>query len=134
MIHSGWRVLFYSPGLGEALRALGRAFVIGGDWNCTPSEHAKQGWTGKLRGRIVPPSVITCRSGKGRILDYFVASDALAPSILSCSVADNSVLAPRRPVALRMNARLVLADIFVFKGSRKFPQGAPEGPCPAPPD
>ena len=105
-----------SPALsrpGEALHALGRAFIIAGDWNAAPLELAQRGWAGKLSGRIVAPSDITCRSGKGRMLDYFAASDAPVPSVQSCAVACNSFLYPRRPVTTN---GVVPADVLVSKG------------------
>eukprot|EP00959_Pyramimonas_sp_CCMP1952_P294885 6167380-Pyramimonas_sp.AAC.1 len=61
---------------------------------------------------MIAPREITCRSVKGRVLDYFVVSDVRVPSVKGCSAAVNSFLAPHGPVGLRLAARAVPTSIL----------------------
>eukprot|EP00959_Pyramimonas_sp_CCMP1952_P238582 4985487-Pyramimonas_sp.AAC.1 len=121
--------------LGELLHAASLPFLIGGDWNAPPALLGRLGWASKLRGRIVAPASPTCASGKRgwRTLDNFVIYDALAPSVVSCTVALNAAIEPRRPVLLRLRGKLVPQCITVLQAPRKFPRERPQGPLPAPP-
>ena len=60
-------------------------FIIGGDMNMTPQDLADTGWVDSIRGRIIAPNKPTCRptpSHEGRIIDFFVVSDWMAPWVL----------------------------------------------------
>ena len=35
-------------------------WIVGGDWNCTPAEHAATGWVKKVGGVIHAPNAATC--------------------------------------------------------------------------
>eukprot|EP00959_Pyramimonas_sp_CCMP1952_P300650 6288828-Pyramimonas_sp.AAC.1 len=102
--------------LGEFLHAASLPFLIGGDWNAPPALLVRLGWASKLRGRIIAPASPTCTSGKRewRTLDYFVISDALALSVVSCTVALNAAIEPRRPALLRLRGKLVPQYITVL--------------------
>ena len=62
--------------LGETLCHYGKPFVIGGDFNCEPSDLTNSGWTASIQGRIQSPIGGTCRSAIGNwsSIDYYIIS------------------------------------------------------------
>ena len=47
------------------------AWIIGGDWQCTPDELRETGWLKIVKGVIYAPEAPTCGD---RVLDFFVVS------------------------------------------------------------
>eukprot|EP00973_Karenia_brevis_P056173 7811667-Karenia_brevis.AAC.1 len=64
--------------LGTYIASCGEAWVAGGDWNMSPHELMASGWLTQVSGEIVASSDITCTSGHGDVLDYFVVSAGLS--------------------------------------------------------
>ena len=64
------------------------AWVVGGDWNMTPTELGQSGFLSHVGGSVCSSGLITCTSGSGRELDSFVAGMRLSASV-SASVGHN---------------------------------------------
>ena len=66
--------------LSKFLEQLSVPYIIMGDWNLEPGELEMARWPESVRGRVVQPSGVafTCRSGKGRMLDYAVVFDRIS--------------------------------------------------------
>ena len=62
--------------LAAALKALGLPFAVAGDFNATPEEAVKWGYTAILGGSTMVPkdTVATCTSGTGRLIDFCIIS------------------------------------------------------------
>eukprot|EP00959_Pyramimonas_sp_CCMP1952_P099355 2077137-Pyramimonas_sp.AAC.1 len=52
-------------------------FIVGGDWNCTPSDLVKTSWVDALDAVIAAPTEGTCRPAM-RCIDYCVVSRQIA--------------------------------------------------------
>ena len=80
--------------------------IVGGDWQFTPDELVVSPWLARLQlSLVVPPVEATCTSGKGRLIDYFVASAALAPYI-TISVDLGTPFRPHSGIRVSFPARL----------------------------
>eukprot|EP00959_Pyramimonas_sp_CCMP1952_P255032 5326889-Pyramimonas_sp.AAC.1 len=112
----GSQVLFR---LREVLRSLRLPFVVGGDWNCPPSQLRTVGWVSEVGGHIAACGAATCRKGHvWRELDLFVVSSGLAPSIECVERVQGSCLASHYPVALRLRSHLVRTEYLALAGPR----------------
>jgi len=86
--------------LGAHVRAHRRQFVVGGDFNIEPQVLEASGICALFGGVILWPKdaegniLITCTSGEGHTLDYFVVSDAIAQVDSKCGRSSVSLLRP----------------------------------------
>ena len=64
-------------------------FIIGADWNMTPDEPEESGWLRQVRVAVKVPAevAVTCTSGRGRIIDYFVVSRDFEPLVIKTGAA-----------------------------------------------
>ena len=67
-----------------------KCWIVAGDWNVTPEEVEASRWLEEVGGRVVVPGNrdYTCRAGKGRLLDFAVASAEIATAIDITAVED----------------------------------------------
>ena len=107
--------------LAGAIGALGIAFVLIGDWNLEPHQMVAAGFPASIAGKIIIPDCDrTCTQGSGRILDYIIASDSVAP-LISASL---DMSGPWKPhYGMFVSISLDAEDVQV----RAF-----ERPCPIP--
>ena len=125
-----WHIL--GP-LGEALTAMGRPFVIGGDWNMEPNELDGSGWPARIGPELVRPRGVngTRRTTGGlRMYDYFAVSTSLLGRVLECTVLDWPT-SPHHPVGLRLRCGGPEAKVRTLHSPRAFPREAPVGPSSA---
>ena len=103
--------------LGERLKAYGRPFILGGDFNMSKVHLQNSGWLAALDAQIVSPpeGQHTCfdHTGKGADIDYFVVSRVLCSAVSCCWVDQRpTAIRTHKPVCLRIRGidknRLVL--------------------------
>ncbi len=104
--------------LGKALDGVDLQFVVGADWNVSPSTLQGSGFPERALGSIVHPStrIGTCRGQKGRAstIDYFVVASGLEPMVRSCQVDGGSTMSPHKPVTMVMEADLHEVEVLVI--------------------
>ena len=99
-------------------------FVIGADWNMTPDELDHEGWVTGIGGTVRAPDVgATCSSGKGRLLDYFVASNELAGR-LEVGVDLDGPWAPHRGIRATLKAGACAPMVWQLVEPRGIPASA----------
>ena len=123
--------------MGETLRALNRPFVVGGDFNMSPSELKDSGWVQAIGGAVISPGAWTCRKGKDEVdgseIDFFVVDGQLAPWATSYPV-DCLSTRPHRGIMLEL--AIPAGESFKHRQVRTpvpFPNERPMGPPMAPP-
>ena len=85
--------------------ATGLPWLIVADWNVAPEQLAESSGLSGVEAVIIPPkdAVITCSAGKGRVLDFAVASSSMAPMV---EVGVEMALETRPHVALSVKISL----------------------------
>ena len=116
--------------LDHAAAALGKLrgpWVLGGDWNLTPDISRASGWLDVVKGVIVATQYPTCH---GKVYDFFVVAEGLAPSVAGVMRIDNAELNPHSPsrLLLRGDARRRMVRQLVR--DTRVPGTLPEGPAP----
>ena len=128
MNETNWAVIRH---LAVELGAMGRPFVIGGDWQQSPDEMAAEGVFDILRGVEVVcaegSAGTCCTRGTWATLDWFLISRELSSKVVSCSLVLDAALRPHRPVALRLRRGGALPLERVLAAPRTFPSSRPIG-------
>ncbi len=107
-----------------------------GDWNITPSTLAGSGWPDRLRAKVVIlPVAHTTRSGgrSGRLIDFAVASDAVAHLGLRISVDGTAPIRTHDAFVVGLPMKPRQFEVTKMMTARHFPKDRPIGPCKAPP-
>ncbi len=89
-------------------------FVLAGDWNCTPQDSRTLAWLDDIQADLVLPSDLgfTCTSGEGRVLDFWVVSRSLVPSIAASGRDPEAVWRPRIGLELLLRKQARVAHAF----------------------
>eukprot|EP00959_Pyramimonas_sp_CCMP1952_P209688 4387225-Pyramimonas_sp.AAC.1 len=87
-----------------AIRAIGKPFVIAGDFNMEPHGLQRSGFLERVGGRVVSPTDGAIRPS-GRVIDYFVISHVISEAHAEIKLGWD--IAPRFPVELKFNASSV---------------------------
>ena len=67
-----------------------------------PGQLRASHWLAQIGGQVLAPSEVTCTSGSGAILDWFVISQELVGFVRQVRVLSDSPTAPHSPVFLEM--------------------------------
>ena len=106
-------------------------WVIGADWNFTPSELTGTGWLELVGGAIVAPNGPSCN---GKVYDYFVVSKSLLHAVAITQRLDDSVHVPHTGVRLLLRSRLRAVCTRTLVAPSGFRANLPFGPAPCPLD
>ncbi len=112
-------------------------YVIGADFNFTPTEMADTGFVDNVNGTVVAPKTAggTCRTATaGRTLDYFIVSSGLDQGIERIEAGDNRVIKTHVPVKLCFRPRLTMLRALALRVPPKLPTDRVFGPVRPPPD
>ncbi len=123
-----WRVL---ESVARHIAGHGLPWVCAGDWNVTPHVLAASGWPSRLNAKVVvPPVDHTTRAGgrAGRLLDYFVASRAVADVGLEVSVDARAPLKTHDAVRLLLPMTPRRFEVTRLLAAKAFPRDKPIGP------
>jgi len=118
--------------VGEAIRAYGRPFVIGGDFNMEPDSLASwEGWE-KLGASIVAPEEATCivepsekTRGSESKYDYFVVDKRLLPLIREVFVDYSFRSKPHRAVGMKLGGGCSLPLMRCLVAAKSFGTSLP---------
>ena len=93
--------------LWRCLRLTGVPFVVGGDWNMTCQQLAKNcTWLDDVKADVVQANLdFTCTAGTGRHIDFFVVSRCLLPAVISAERDELAQWKPHIGIALVLSAR-----------------------------
>ena len=123
--------------IGQVLRAFGRPFVLGGDWQVDREVLEASGWLGAVGGVVVAPpaNVFTCVTSKSAsAIDYFVVAVPLAPLVRAVWVdVDCQTIKTHRPVMLRMDGSARGDRVQKLRRPAPIPVQVPVGCAPRPP-
>ncbi len=120
----------------EVAAACGSAWVIGGDFNATPSELVAT--AGRLLDRagavVNAPSQPTCYPavGAARTLDFFLVDARIASAVSQAEILEEVRGSPHRAVVVRIKGREVGGLVQMIQKPRMFPRQRPVG-CPRTP-
>ena len=117
--------------IASQLAGINGPWVIGADWNFTPSELAGTGWLELVGGAIVAPGGPTCN---GKVYDYFVVSKSLLHAVAVAQRLDDSVHVPHTGVRLLLRSRLRAVCTRTLVAPSGFRANLPFGPFPRPHD
>ena len=124
------RLLFL---LGGALRAAGKPFIVGGDWQMPPTTLAATGWVNSIGGNIRGADRPTCiQAASAREIDFFVVHDRFASG--ACAVLNDVATRPHRPVRLQVQGSRATELVREICKPRAFPPDAVFGPHLPPPN
>ena len=107
------------------LRAISGPWILGGDWNCSPSALAATGFLQLVGGVIHAPTDSTCG---GNTYDYFIVSRALSPAVHSVRAVSNSPFNPHCAVRLYLRAAPRAMMVRKLISPKGFPARLPFGP------
>ena len=101
------------------------AFLVGGDFNCSPAAFAKSNAPDILKSGVIAPDGMrgTCtgKKGKSRVIDYFCMSKCLAVALQSISVTMFAGTSPHRPVVAKFPPRLKSLQIRKILKAPRLP-------------
>ncbi len=117
----------------EVASACGSAWLIGGDFNVTPSELVATagGMLDRAGAEIRAPLQPTCypAAGRARTLDYFLVDARAAAAISQAEVVEEVAGSPHRAVRVKVSGREVGGLVRMIRKPRMFPRQRPVG-CP----
>ncbi|CAK0844030.1 unnamed protein product, partial [Prorocentrum cordatum] len=93
--------------LTRVVKSLGVPWVALGDWNNTPTQMQQSPWLKALRGELLIPSdcTVTCSTGKGRLIDYGIASRDFRPFVKEFKPVREVPWSPHVGLHLRLHSR-----------------------------
>ncbi len=94
----------------ERLLALGRPYVLTGDWQVSPAEMQSARFPELIGGQIVAPSAAT-NLRTGTIIDYFVVADILCADPPRAHVIHGCRFKPHAPVRLDVTLGISRAPV-----------------------
>ena len=113
------------------LETTGLPFVLGGDWNMTTDTLRTCSILDELKADIITATDlnITCTSGRGRTLDYWVVSRCLVPLVASSVRDPQASWNPHIGLKLTISARPRTVHVVEIVKPPHFPeQGPKDGP------
>ena len=98
------------------------AVLIGGDWQFPPGELITSPWVKKLKLSVISPAGLeaSCTSGSGRLIDYFLATEDIAPYI-QISADFSTGFKPHIGFRVRFPARLRSYRVPTLRVPRSLP-------------
>ena len=105
-------------------------FVLAADWNGTPEQLVATGFLKLVWGHIVHPVGKTCTAGKGRVLDFFVASLSMLPYLRGAFNVEDSGIGPHSPVRLILGGKPRDDNVRMLKVPKSHPPRPAAWPCP----
>ncbi len=124
--------------IGQVLRAYGRPFILGGDWQMDRTTLEASGWLRAVGGTVLAPSEgeFTCiSSSSASTIDYFVVVDALLPAVRRIYVdSDCTEIRTHHPVQLEIAGTARSNMVQRYRRPCAFPVQRPVGCDPRPPD
>ena len=110
------------------LNALGKPFIIGGDWQVSPDTLNNSGWPHLARLKVMAPLEYTYVSGAScSHIDYFVVSEDIANyaecccSVVATPVGEEPVIPKHRPVALTIRGSTKTRMVSVITAPPAIP-------------
>ncbi len=114
------------------IRATGRPFIIGGDWQVDPVELIKAKFEQHLDASVIYPPTPTNRVTGTRI-DYFVISNCLLSDSTCAETVEGCRFTPHAPVRVVLETRGSVPPVRKLDTPRTLPVERPIGPLlPAP--
>ncbi len=107
------------------IAALRGPWLIGADWNGTPSELAATGWLNLVGGAVAAPALPTCN---GRVYDYFVVARSFSHAVHSVVRVSDADFGPHAPARLYLRARPRCIMVRRLKKPATFAAALPYGP------
>jgi hypothetical protein len=104
--------------VGGVLRASGKAYIVGADWQMEPGTLHASGWPDSIGGHIKQAGRPTCMSS-GREIDFFIVHDRFTDG--RATIIDEVATRPHRPVCLRLAGRAPGLMVRVLHKPRAFP-------------
>ena len=97
--------------------------ILAGDFHVEPSELVDFGWPQRNGLQVVHPSggTVSCSSGKGRLIDFFLVSHELVPLVESSVIVDNVPWGPHAGVTLVLRARPRQLELRTLRLPRALP-------------
>ena len=97
-------------------------WIAMGDWNLEPRDLSQAGWLDTVNDKVFAPLAATCAGGVGAVLDYLVASEAMAHLVQQVEVVDNSPATPHWPVRLTLTATSWVTGSWLQNGRSLSPR------------
>ncbi len=119
-----------------AAATCGGAWIVGADWNVTPTE--LKGAVGRLLDRagavVRAPAEATCYPPTGcpRVLDYFLVDARIGDAVSEASLERTVAGSPHRAVKVTVKGSRVRGLVQMVQRPRMFPRNRPIG-CPRQP-
>ena len=124
--------------VGQVLRAYGRPFVLGGDWQMNRAVLEASGWLRAIGGIAVAPAdtEFTCVSSRAAsTIDFFVISEFLGHAVRGIWVdSDCTTIRTHHPVRMALQGTARGNMVQRYRRPCAFPVQRPAGCDPRPPD
>ena len=116
------------------LKAWGKEFVVGGDFNCLPSTFLRSRLTETIDVQIFAPESTsgTCKGEKGRsrVIDFFLVASGPSNAVKAVSVVPSAGMSPHSSVALEFIPRVGSTQFRKLMKGPKLPTKRVIGPLP----
>ena len=116
--------------LAKALNALGGPWIVGGDWNMTPSTLSTSKWPSMVGGKVVATSLHTCHNST---YDFFVVHHSLVHAIHGVQRIEDGGLNPHWPSRLLLRGDAKRHMVRKLITPEKIDAVLPHGPQKLPP-
>ncbi len=113
--------------IAERLLALGRLFIMTGDFQVEPSEMQRSGFCALVGAKIVAPGCAT-NVHTGSQIDYFVVAEGLMDDDTVATGIYGCKFSPHIPVRIRITASATRREVRTLAGPRPLPAFLPPGP------
>ncbi len=113
--------------LATRLAALGRPFLIGGDWQLDPNEPAVQRFAHSLDAMVVHPDAITNTVSQSRI-DYYIVSKTILGGAWAVRADYSCAFSPHAAVVLDLDLSRTVEASYRLAQPRLLPIEPPFGP------
>ena len=100
-------------------------WIIGGDWNCSPSDLINTGWLKRVGGTVHAPTSPTCNDNT---YDFFVTSNSIASEVNSVHLIGDAGFTPHHPARLILRGINRTVLVRQLKVPPPIPANLPFGP------
>ncbi len=116
-------------GAGAEAGAIGRPFIIGGDWQVQPDCVLQSKLNDVLDAHVCAPTRAT-NVLAGSILDYFLVSNVLLQGDWCIDVVEGCAFSPHMPVMIELPIRVASGEVTRLTQPRMLPVHRITGPLP----
>ena len=118
--------------IGKVLKALGRPFIVAGDFQMGPEALKESGWLEAVDAQVFAPRASTCVSSRSAaVIDFYVGSTSIVGLVVGVATLSHvTEIRPHKPARIIFEGALKDEWMRVVQRPKAFPTETPYGPAP----